>query len=171
MRDNNLIYSHDIRIEGFESAIDDVQDILDQIKKISSTSTIQIIRANGLCGREHILHSINQAFLSFERGNNIAQDIGLEICLRISAQRQITKALDILGIKKGKQDICAIMIDCKHEDIIQVEEFLGKRNDRVLEPVPEVLKEFYDISDKEISVYRSIERVMFERTSLLSLEI
>jgi KEOPS complex subunit Cgi121 len=162
--------AHEIKIFGFRSNIEDVSRLLSYIKEISQGCILQIVRAEAVGGKKHALHAVNQALLSFEREENIAQDIGLEIGLRISAQRQITRAIDILGIRNGKQEICAIMVGGKPEIIRELENCLGKRDDAVINPHEGRLKELYGITGQEINIYDNIENVMIERTSLLSLE-
>ncbi|MGZ7117644.1 MAG: KEOPS complex subunit Cgi121, partial [Methanobacterium sp.] len=105
-----------------------------------------------------------------ERNENIANDLGIEICVRASAQRQISKALQILGIKKGEMNICAVAVDCSSNILDELEIILDKRNDEVLDPDQKTLKKIYDISDDELETAGNIENVMIERTSLLILE-
>jgi KEOPS complex subunit Cgi121 len=161
---------HNIEVIGFKSNIDDVQRLLSNINSISVDCTVQILRADGIAGKKHALHSAWQALLAFERGDNIAKDIGLEICLRAAAQRQITRAIKILGIKNGKQNICAILIDCDPRILNFLEKTLGERDDRVIKADINQLRNLYNITDTEIRVYGNLERLMVERTSLLVLE-
>ncbi len=105
-----------------------------------------------------------------KRGENIANDLGLEICLRASAQRQISKALDVLGIKNGEMNICAVALNCREDIIEELEKILDKRDDNVLKPDENILKGIYKISDAEIDASGSITNVMIEKTTLLILD-
>ncbi len=57
--------------------------------------------ADGIAGSEHAVHATIHAIKAFSRKENIAKDMGLEICVRTSGQRQISQALKMLGIKNG----------------------------------------------------------------------
>ena len=107
---------YNIQIAGFSTHVYDVMELMSGVNKISKNAdkncTIQLLNADGIGGKEHILHATLHAIKAFERNENIANDIGLEICVRASAQRQISKALDILGIKEGEMNICVVAVDC-----------------------------------------------------------
>ncbi|HMK54818.1 MAG TPA: KEOPS complex subunit Cgi121 [Methanobacteriaceae archaeon] len=161
---------NNIEIVGFRADVHNVPEVLNLISDICPQGTIQILRTDGLAGKRHLMHATMQAILSFKRKTNFAQDLGLEICLRASAQRQISRALNILGIKEGKQDLCAVMVDCPQGSVFKLEKILGKRNNSVLQYIPENLKKIYKISDVEIDACNGVQNVLIEKTTLLNLE-
>ncbi|AUB54840.1 MULTISPECIES: KEOPS complex subunit Cgi121 [Methanobacterium] len=168
--------NHNIQISGFKGEITDTKEIMDYLMDISvecnsGKCTIQLINARGIAGEKHILQATLQAIKAFERNKNMAKDLGLEICVRASAQRQISRALKILGIGNGKMDICMVAVDCDEQVQKKVGEILGERNHQVLKPDVNSLQELYEISPEEIESAGNIERVMLERTALLNLEI
>ncbi len=168
--------NHKIQIAGFKAEINDINEIMGYIRDISSECNtgecvIQLLQARGIAGEKHILQATLQAIKAFERSNNTAKDLGLEICVRASAQRQISRALKILGIGKGKMNICMVAVDCDENIQNQVEKVLGRRHDEVLQADVGALQELYEISPQEIKSAGNIERVMVERTALLNLEI
>lgn len=163
-------FKDNIKIAGFKHKITDFKELMTQINEISQDCTLQLLNADGIAGYEHALHAAVHAIKAFERGENIANDLGLEICLRASAQRQISKALDILGIKNGEMNICAVALNCKEDIIEELEKILDKRDDNVLKPDENVLKGIYKISDAEIEASGSITNVMIEKTTLLILD-
>jgi KEOPS complex subunit Cgi121 len=160
----------DIQIAGFKSSIDNFEELINKINKISKNCMVQLIDADGIAGYEHVLHATIHAVKAFERGENIAKDLGLEICVRASAQRQISKALSILGIKEGKMNICAVAVDCSENIMDELGIILGKQDDSILKFDETLLKEIYNISDREIETAGSISSVMMEKTTLLILE-
>ena len=161
---------YNIQIAGFKSNINDFGNLMNNINKISKNCTIQLLNADGIAGREHILHAAVHAIKAFERNENIAKDLGLEICVRASAQRQISKALSILGIREGKMNICAVAVDCSENIMDELGTILDKKDDTVLNPDETLLKDIYGISEGEIKTASSISNVMIERTTLLILE-
>jgi KEOPS complex subunit Cgi121 len=162
---------HKIRVLGFSKVVEDIPYFIGKIKDITNNScVIQLLNADGIAGKEHILHAAEQAIKAFKRKQNIANDLGLEICVRASAQRQISKALEILGLKKGLNNICAVIINCDSGVDKELELLLGKTDDTILKPDIYSLNELYQISDEEIENSGGISRVMIERTSLLVLD-
>lgn len=167
--------NHKIHISGFKGEIVDTKEIIDYLRDTSAECnekcTIQLINARGIAGEKHILQATLQAIKAFEMNNNMAKDMGLEICVRASAQRQISRAIKILGIDKGKMDICLVAVDCDEHILRMVGEVLGNRDHEVLNADVNTLQEMYEISPEEIKSAGNIERVMMERTALLNLEI
>lgn len=170
---------HEIRVLGFSKVVDDIPDLIGEIDGITGNScVVQLLNADGIAGREHILHAAQQAIYAFKRNENISKDLGLEICVRASAQRQISKALQILGLKEGLNNICVVVVGCdnsvdkENDNSVDkgLELLLGKRDDTLLKADTFHLKDLYQISDEEIENSGNITRVMIERTSLLVLE-
>jgi KEOPS complex subunit Cgi121 len=166
------IMEYDIKLAGFESEIVDLQSLMTQIKDIchemGSGCAIQLLRADGIAGQEHVMQATIQAIKSFERDENIAKDTGLEICVRASAQRQISLALEILGIEEGSLGVCAVALNCEKDVFNRLEKILGSKNDDVLHPDENILKEIYRISDEEIEASGSLKKILIERTALLT---
>lgn len=161
---------HHIQIKGFNAYIKNVPDVLTCIKDIAGQGTIQLLQAPGVAGEEHLLHSTQQALLSFQRKENLSKDLGLEICLRASAQRQISRAIQILGITEGQQALAAVIVDCPEDTLTKLETLLGPCDSNVLKSDPENLKKIYKISDSELYAHKNVKRVLIERTTLLNLE-
>jgi len=161
---------HDIQIACFKSNVDNFKELIDKISEISKNCMVQLLNADRIAGHEHVLHATIHAVKAFERGENIAKDLGLEICVRASAQRQISKALSILGIKEGKMNICAVAVDCSENIMDELEIILGKQDESILKVDETLLKKIYNISDREIETAGSISSVMIEKTTLLILE-
>ncbi|MGZ7044671.1 MAG: KEOPS complex subunit Cgi121, partial [Methanobacterium sp.] len=135
---------YNIQIAGFTHKVTNFDDLMKKINQISNNCKIQLLNADGIAGYEHILHATLHAIKAFERNENIANDLGIEICVRASAQRQISKALQILGIKKDEMNICAVAVDCNTDILNELEDILDKRDDEVLNPDQKTLKKIYD---------------------------
>ncbi|MDL2271100.1 KEOPS complex subunit Cgi121, partial [Methanobrevibacter sp. OttesenSCG-928-I08] len=145
----------DLEVYGFKGNIEDVDETLNFLDNlINSTSQdciVQLLDAKAIAGKNHIRHAVNQAILAFKRNENIANELSVEICLRTSAQRQISKAFNILGIKKGEMDLCLVMINCPNDFYDKISDrFI--RDDDVLLPDESILQKTYDISQKELQV-------------------
>ena len=158
-----------IQILGFRANIDSVGEVLDEINSIRDDGEIiQLLNADSVVSKNHIIHGVNQAFLAFERGENLANDLSVEIVLRCSAQRQISKAFKILGLKEGNMGLCAILINSK--DHTQELSSMFTRDDDVLIPNEENLVEIYKISDDELQ-NMSIEEIIIDRITKLTVDM
>ena len=136
-----------IKILGFNADIASVGETLSQIDDIKKDGEIiQLLNADAIAGKNHIIHGVNQAFLAFDRGENLAKDISVEIVVRCSAQRQIS------------------CIDYSN-DLSN----LFDRNDDVLSADVDKLKEIYKIGDVELE-NMSAEDILVDRITKLTVD-
>ncbi|MBR4447879.1 MAG: hypothetical protein IKS50_05575 [Methanobrevibacter sp.] len=160
---------NNIQILGFRATIDSVGDTLDKINSIKDEGEIiQLLNADSIVSKNHIIHGVNQACLAFERGENLAKDLSVEIALRCSAQRQISKAFKILGLKEGDMNLCAILINSK--DYSQELTSIFTRDDDVFVPDNDKLVEIYGINDLELQ-NMSIEEIIIDRITKLTVDM
>ncbi|KAF5088909.1 Kinase binding protein CGI-121 [anaerobic digester metagenome] len=164
--DSKIIYPK-IQVAGFRYRVESFQDLMQKMDDLNLNCTVQLMDARAVAGKKNALNAALQALNAFQRKENIAKDLGLEICLRASAQRQISRALHILGIKEGEMDICAVAVGCSEDVMPKLELVLGERDHQVFEPDENLLKKIYNINDTEIEAAGTISRVLIERTALL----
>ena len=162
------MYMDNIEIIGFTSSIDSVEETLNQINSIKKDGEIiQLLNADSIASTNHVIHGVNQAFLAFDRGENLAKDISVEIVLRCSAQRQISKAFKMLGLKEGQMNLCAVLINC--DDYSKELSELFTRDDSVLGSDESELMKIYDIDPVETE-NMSVEEVIIDRITKLTVD-
>ena len=162
------MYMDNIQILGFKATINSIEETLDLIDSIKGNGEIiQLLNADSIVSKNHIIHGVNQAFLAFDRGENLAKDLSVEIALRCSAQRQISKAFKILGLKEGEMNLCAVLINCKDYSSDLSKIFL--RDDSVFSPDFENLMKIYKISNDEIKKM-SVEEIIIDRITKLTVD-
>lgn len=159
-----------IQIAGFKSNLTDFRQVMEDLTKRYPDCIIQLMDSDAVAGVEHVLHSTVHAIKSFSRNENIASDMGLEICVRTSGQRQISQAIRMLGIRNGKINICAVAVDCEHNIMDDLVDILGFRDDSVLEPDTNMLKSIYKISDTQLKTNPDIAKILMEKTALLIID-
>ena len=165
---SDCMQMENVQILGFKSTIDSVGETLDKIDGIRKDGEIiQLLNADSIASKNHIFHGVNQAFLAFERGENLAKDISVEIALRCSAQRQISKAFKILGLKEGKMNLCAVLINC--DDHTSELSSIFTSDESVLNPNYENLIKIYKISPDELE-NMSVEDVIIDRITKLAVD-
>lgn len=162
------MYMDNIQILGFKANIVSVGDALDKIDSIKEDGEIiQLLNADSIVSKSHIFHGVNQAFLAFDRGENLAKDISVEIVLRCSAQRQISKAFDMMGLKEGEMNLCALLINSN--DYSHELDSIFTRDDDVLAPDFDNLIRVYNISDVELQ-NMSVEEIIIDRITKLTVD-
>lgn len=162
------MHMDNIQILGFRASIDSVGDTLDKINSIKRDDDIvQLLDVDSIVSRNHIIHGVNQAYLAFERGENLANDLSVEIVLRCSAQRQISKAFNILGLKEGEVNLCAVVIGSN--DYTEELSSLFTRDDDVLLPDNDRLVKIYKISEAELQ-NMSVEEIVIDRITKLAVD-
>lgn len=162
-KQNEILSKHDIKVHTYENVIvDDIPSFLKKIDSITSTnqgSIIQLLDTDYICGKKHLNQAIAQAIKAFDEKQNFAKDKGLEICVRLSAQKQINEALKILGIKK-QGNITAIYINTSEEQINKTEKILGKAHDELLETYdPQKICKAYNLRNDEDIVENINEKI------------
>ena len=163
------MHMENIQILGFRASIENVGDTLDEINSIREDGEIiQLLNADSIASRNHVIHGVNQAFLAFDRDENLAKDISVEIVLRCSAQRQISKAFKILGLKEGDMNLCAILVNCR--DYSNELSSIFTRDDSVLNGSDEKLRDVYGISDSELQNL-SVEEIIIDRITKLTVDM
>lgn len=161
-----------IEILGFTGKIESIPKTLNQVEDIRNTccdvGIIQLMDADAIAGKIHLEQGTIHAINAFQRGENLANDLGIEILLRTSGQRQISKAFDILGLKEGEMNIVVVMIDCPDYFIDELNDIFT-RNDAVLEADESKLIKIYEIPEKELKNMH-ISDVLIDKTSKLIVE-
>ena len=162
------MYMDNIQILGFRASIDSVGDTLDKINSIRQDGEIiQLLNADSVVSRNHIFHAVNQAFSAFDRGDNLANDISVEIVLRCSAQRQISKAFKMMGLHEGDMNLCVVLINSK--DHLKELSSMFTLDESVLLPCEENIVKLYGISDAELE-NMSVEEIVIDRITKLTVD-
>ena len=165
---SGIMRMDNLKILGFRADIDSFGDTLDQIDNIKKDDEIiQLLNADAIVSKNHIIHGVNQAFLAFERGENLAKDISVEIALRCSCQRQISKAFKILGLKEGEMNLAAVLINC--DDYSSELSSIFISDESVLVCDDDKIREIYKISDTEAECM-PLEDIIIDRITRLTVD-
>ncbi|MEN6378724.1 MAG: KEOPS complex subunit Cgi121 [Methanofastidiosum sp.] len=145
----------------FESQIQDAQKLIEILKKNGADAIFDVSKAYGI---NHIAMALYQTTQAFKNKSNFADDFSLEYLIRLSGEKQISKALTF-GIKNGCNSIGIIVNEEKKGKIIQI---LGQ-------PVPpgiydkDFIIEYFEITD--INNRIETEKKIFEKIALLNTKI
>lgn len=145
----------------FESQIKDAEKLIEQIKKNGANAIFDESKAYG---SNHISMALYQTVQAFKNKSNFADDFSLEFLIRLSGEKQISKALTF-GVKNGSTRIGIIVNEEKKDNIIRI---LGH-------PVApgeydkDFIIEYFEI--KDINNHLETEKKIFEKIALLNTKI
>jgi tRNA threonylcarbamoyladenosine modification (KEOPS) complex Cgi121 subunit len=180
-------FKKQILVTGLRNAkINDVDEFLKKINEDkTSEAEIQVFNAKRIATWQHMYFAALNAIYAFKNKKNISNSLAMEIMLYASAQHQIRKATEILGIKPDSTEIALLIIGENTETINQtlagiMTHIQAKRDETVLElsddKRTEILQVF-GISDVEIrtrmksnELNEALISCVIERVALLATE-
>lgn len=123
----------DLNILGARGTFVDIPAALQKVSDLEKAhdSTIQLLRADRIIGREHIETAVELASRSWSNSPR-AKTLGMEILLYAAAERQISMAIEKLGITQGMSKFAVVIVGSA--DTAEVLNELGlERDDTVLD--------------------------------------
>lgn len=117
-----------IIITGFKDArIGDAEEFLKIINKEKPSSVeIQFFDAKLVATWQHLYFATLNALTAFKNKMNISKSLAMETLLYASAQRQIRKAMKILGIKADTSEMAVLIIGEKPEVVKSALQMVSK---------------------------------------------
>jgi tRNA threonylcarbamoyladenosine modification (KEOPS) complex Cgi121 subunit len=169
-----------VAIGGFRvNVVKEARALVKMVSDAASPHPAQIVDAAKVAGRDHLFLAAVNAVKSTETGVAVSKNITVEALLYASAQDQITRALEMLGVT-GKSTSVALMIfapsKAEAEDAYRkAAAHLGEEDDKVLELTEgkvASLKRTYGVSEEELKSAggpSALGGLIVERGALLSL--
>ncbi len=165
------------------------QDELIQLAKSFSTDSLTVQLLNGLliANETHLLSAAQNA-INAKRGEYmLSRSLDVEIIVFASAQRQIGRALDELGVYDGLNEIAVVMVGTDPSVVKQSMQDLAKKIGNEVVPAftatserIERIKRHYQIDDKEVvaisdsdeleSQLAALSRCLASRVSLVAFD-
>ena len=128
----------------------------------------QILNADLIATKKHIIHAVNQA----KSKKPITNSFWMEILVRASAQRQISNAIKIIGVKPDERKKSNICIVCEDEETLNklLNTVGGEIDDSVLELTPskmENIKRTYNIKGLDDNNEDDLIKRVCEKISII----
>ncbi|UCE28659.1 MAG: hypothetical protein JSV85_05115 [Candidatus Bathyarchaeota archaeon] len=167
-----------IALAGFRDAkITDAKSFFSQIRKMTRDVQIQFLNADLIAGWEHLYFAVLNAMKAFESKLNISNSLAIETLLYASSQRQINKAVNLLGIKNESPRVAVLVMADTERGANAVLETVsqmmpGERDDSVFRLTDEKvagIRKLFSISDLEFEA--KLERKGLEKEALVDLVI
>ena len=154
-------YGKYVEISGYTRiAFDKEESFLKTTRKTKQNIDIQFFDAQLIATQEHLYFAVLNALQAFKTQTNRSKNSAMETILYASAQRQIQKAIELLGINPETKSMALVIIG---EDPRQIEAALKLVTKSIgSEPDPKVLeitkaketkiKKAFQISNEEIKI-------------------
>lgn len=153
-----------VLISGFRNVkIKNIEELLDHVnsRKIPKTE-IQFFNADFVATWQHLYFAVLNALVAFKNKQNISKNLAMETMLYASTQRQIRKAVELLGIKQDISNIAAVAIgECPktlHLIMQSIAEYINDKEDETVLELSEektrIIKRVFGISDLELETVR-----------------
>lgn len=89
--------------------MDDKECLVDYFRSVDGDGLA--LDAGEVCGLDHLRSALWHARRSFERGENVSKRLLMETLLYASGERQLSIAIQKMGVKDGSSDAVLILLD------------------------------------------------------------
>ncbi|MEM2335968.1 MAG: KEOPS complex subunit Cgi121 [Candidatus Bathyarchaeia archaeon] len=180
-------FGRHLAIAGFKNVkITNVEDFLETVRKsLTKNVEAQFFDAEFVATWQHLYFAALNALNAFKNGVNISKSLAVEVLLYASAQRQIRKAMSLLGVKPNCEAIAVLVVGERAEDMEAALQAIskivgGRRDDAVLElsrEKIEAIRKAFEISNVELEAVvrendleQALVNLVIERVALLATE-
>ncbi len=182
------IGSYSLFVQGFRSAqLIDSERVLRDLRGSFDRVDLQLLRADRVAGKEHIIFAAKNAVDSFRGKDRRAKHLSMELLLFASGEHQIVEAIKLLGVGASSTELALVGLSETELD----SNVLSSRVAKVVKGVVDdtvldigtlakirALKNAYNISDRELNSSKMpredessvLKRLVIERSALLVLE-
>jgi len=176
-----------VEITGFRNVqIADAEGFLKATRREQQDTAVQFFNAELVATWQHLYFAVLNALTAFRNKTNISKSVAVEVMLYASAQRQIRKAIALIGFKRDSAAVAAVIIG---ESPHAVKAVLSSVSKRVCsEPDETVLalstakmhniRRAFSISEREMEtvvkagdVKQALVDLVIERAALLSTQL
>jgi|SRR2546425_2112928 len=167
--------------------VSDPEQTLKQLRSINNQTEIQLVKTDLIGGPEHLQSAARNALYSFKGERRRSKSLAMEFLLYISCQRQIAKAIRLLGVGPGDSRIALVALSGSKDAIQDLDRRArlvvdGEEDKELIEIGSKQkmtgLRRSYGITSKEMDAARFegetdssvLKRLIVERSALLSIE-
>ncbi|HKM40999.1 MAG TPA: KEOPS complex subunit Cgi121 [Methanocorpusculum sp.] len=150
----------------------EVEDVARTLKSVNAIgketkSTIVLLDAAKIAGKEHIESAVLHAKRSFADGKNIARTLSMEILVYASGQRQCALA-PRFGLHEGKNTVYVLILDGDVKTAKDKVKNIVTESAEISADTAALMQEF-EISEEELSIVgmSRISELVMERVAML----
>jgi KEOPS complex subunit Cgi121 len=174
-----------VEITGFRNvSVNNAEEFVKAARKETPRNIeVQFFDGGVVATWQHLYFAVLNAFLAFKNERKISKSVAMEAMLYASAQRQIRKALQLIGVKQDSANIAMVIIgenpDSVQAGLSAVSNRIGVEPDEtVLEVSKEKaqrIREAFGVTKKELETVmakndgeQALVDLVIERMALLS---
>lgn len=174
-----------VEITGFRNVrVGDAEEFVKAVRNEKQQRVwVQFFDAELVATWQHLHFAVLNALLAFKNERNISKSVAMEAMLYASAQRQIKKAIDFMGVKCDSANVAVVIIGERLDSVKAVLSAVSKRigaepDETVLElsrKKAQRIREAFGITEKELeavmeknNVEQALVKLVIERMALLS---
>jgi len=129
-----------VEISGFKNVkISQAKEFLDKVSREKPAGVeVQFFDARRVATWQHLFFAALNALAAFKNQENISKSLAMETLLYAAAERQITRAVELVGIRAASPDVAVLLIGKeprKMESAFSMvsKNIAGQRDEKVLE--------------------------------------
>ena len=110
-----------LEIIGIRGGLDDPKATLAELQEFvrARGGWAQIVDADHVAGREHVLSAVEHARRSIDRGLGASGKFELEFLLYLSGERQISRAIEAAGVRPGRPFVMILGDGPSAEEVLE----------------------------------------------------
>lgn len=157
-----------------------IRSILNQTTTDFSLIASQIFDNRYIWGRRHLFSAIWHAYNAEKNDQMISKTLSMEILLYTAGQRQIKKAIQLLGVKNNTKDVLGVLIGRDKSQLIKASVEIQKQlriqiNPQLLEDFSAKYQYLVQILVKdgfsaEKFTFEEIEKAILQKIAILALD-
>jgi KEOPS complex subunit Cgi121 len=177
-----------VELTGFRNVnINDAEEFVKAAREDTPRPAwIQFFDAELVATWQHLYFAVLNAMLAFRNVRNISKSVAMETMLYASAQRQIRKAMKLMGVKRDSANVAVVIIGENPDSVQAVLSAVSKRvgaepDEKVLELTKEKtqrIRKAFAINANELEAVmkkknskQALVNTIIERTALLSTQL
>jgi len=176
-----------VEITGFRNVcVDNAEKFVKTARRqLPQSSCVQFFNAELIATWQHLYFAVLNALLAFKNERNISKSLAIETILYASAQRQIRKAINFIGVKCDVPDVAMVIIgeNAKSVGILlsAVSKAVNKETDDTVLEISEKkarsIREAFRITDIELEALQKngnnevLVNLVIEKMALLSTQL
>jgi tRNA threonylcarbamoyladenosine modification (KEOPS) complex Cgi121 subunit len=177
-----------VELTGFRNVnINDAEEFVKATRgDTPQTAGVQFFDAELVASWQHLYFAVLNALLAFRNERNISKSVAMEVMLYASAQRQIRKAIKLLGVKRDSANVAVVIIDENADSVQATLAAVSKRvgaepDEAVLELTKEKthnIRKAFEINANELEAVikkrnanNALVNLVIERIALLSTQL
>ena len=170
-----------------KASIPDPEQTLKHLRSVNNQAEVQLVKVDLVAGSEHLQLAALNALSSFKGERRRSKSLAVELLLYISCQRQIAKAIKLLGVDSKDSRVALVALSGSKEVLLALDGeaksmIAGKQDESLIEIGSRQkmagLQRSFGVTTREMEAARLegetdssvLKRLIVERSALLDID-